>query len=147
MILFFFSQNSREAGERLLNIIQRELNGQRIEVNRTVECFLDRFHHPILESVIAIIMIDDRKMLEELILAQSLMDDVPILLVLPDGKVDTFSNGLKLYPRFVTDVESDFSDLVSVLNKLMHRILKNASIEMNEKMKPPAVPSCSQEIG
>lgn len=147
MILILFSRNSNGVGERLLKIIHREFNEPLIEIAQTVETFLAQFHHPHMESLIAVIIVDKGRMLRKLISRRDFMDDVPIVLVLPDGEEGIVSMGLRLYPRFITYQDGDFSDLIRVLKKLRHRILKEKSVEMNEKMKQRAVPSYSQESG
>ena len=54
-----------------------------------------------------------------------LFSTVPILLVLPNRGKATVSTGHKLYPRFVAYVDSYFSDIVSVLDKLIHHVYEN----------------------
>jgi len=120
MIIIFFSTVKIGPAERLLGDIQTKIHGHRIEVDRTVEALCDRFHHPTIDRGIMILVPKDREQLEQLISIGDLFNDSPILLVLPDREPATISRGHRLYPRFVTYVDSDFSDLVSVLSKLIH---------------------------
>ena len=120
MIIIFFSTAKKGPAERLLGDIQTKIHGHRIEVDRTVEALCDRLHHPIRDQAIMILVPEDREQLEELISIGNLFNDSPILLVLPDKEPATISSGHRLYLRFVTYRDSDFSDLVSVLSKLIH---------------------------
>ncbi|MBW1921996.1 MAG: hypothetical protein JRJ35_00835 [Deltaproteobacteria bacterium] len=120
MIVIFFSHDKKGPGERLLEEIQTRIHAHRIEVDHTVEAFSERFRSPMTDRPMVILVPESRERLEEFVSMADLMSDIPILLVLPDREPATISVGHRLYPRFVEDVDSDFSDLVSVLIKMIH---------------------------
>ena len=124
MIIIFFSTAKKGPAERMLGDIQTKIQGHRIEVDRTVEALCDRFHYPIIDRAIMILVPENREQLEQLISIGNLINDRPILLVLPDREPATISSGHRLYPRFVTYLDTDFSDLVAVLSKLIHHVSK-----------------------
>ena len=126
MIIIFFSHDNKGPGERLLGDIRTKIRGHRIEVEQTLEALSERFHYPMIDRTIVVLVAENRERLEKLISMKDLMSDVPILLILPDRKRSTISTGHRLYPRFVTYVDSDFSDLVSVLGKLIHHAFQNS---------------------
>ena len=126
MMIIFFCTAKKGSVERLLGDIQTKIHDHRIEVVRTLEALRDRFRRPILDRAIMILIPVNREQLKGLISMGNLFDDNPILLVLLDREPTTISIGHRLYPRFVTYVDSDFSDLVSVLNKLIHHVTKKA---------------------
>jgi len=124
VIIIIFYSDKKGPGERLLGDIQTKIHGHRIEVDQTVKDLSDRFRYPMLDRAIMVLVAESRERLDGLISVGDLINNVPILLVLPDREPATISSGHRLYPRFVTYVDSDFSDLVSVLSKLIHHVSK-----------------------
>lgn len=127
MIIILFYSDKNGPGERLLSDIQAKIHGHWIEVDQTLKDLSDRFHYPLLDRAIMVFVAESREQLEGLISMGHFFRDVPMLLVLPDSEPATISMGHRLYPRFVTYVDSDFSDLVSVLSKLIHHVSKKAA--------------------
>ena len=125
MTIVMFYSNPIGAGERLLSEIQASIQGHRIEVDQTVEGLSDRFHRPMIDHAVIVFVAESREQLERFVAMGDLVSTVPILLVLPDRSRDTISTGHKLYPRFVTFVDSYFPDIVSVLSKLLHHVYEN----------------------
>ena len=126
MIITLFYSDKEGPGGRLLDEIQTKIHGHRIEVDQTVEALSERFHYPMIDRTIVVLVAENRERLEEFISMGDLMSDVSVLLILPDRKRSTISTGHRLYPRFVTYVDSDFSDLVSVLSKLIHHVFQSS---------------------
>lgn len=67
---------------------------------------------------IAVFLAASKEELSELVSIRNLLADLRIILVLPDARDDTISKGHTLRPRFLTDVDSDFLDIVAVLGKM-----------------------------
>ncbi|MCP4576931.1 MAG: hypothetical protein GY846_11670 [Deltaproteobacteria bacterium] len=122
MIIVFFSNSKSEAAERLLGDIQRKFYGHRIEIAPTVKALREWFHHPMTERIIHILVPENRQQLEELGYMGDLMNDNPIILILPDREPHTVSTGHKLYPRFVSYLDSDFSYVTAVLSRMVENV-------------------------
>ena len=121
MTITFFSTTGEGPGERLLHKIETHLPGLPIQVARTVKTLSDRFHQPVLEPSTLILMPENKEQLQELIAMGNLLNDIPILLVLPDRKPATIDAGHRLFPRFITYMDSDFSYFFAVLNKMLEK--------------------------
>jgi len=50
---------------------------------------------------------------------RDLLAETKIILLLPDRKRATVSKGHNLYPRFLTYMDGDFSDVAAVLQKMV----------------------------
>jgi hypothetical protein len=122
MIIVFFSNAESEAAKRLLKDIQSKFHGHRIEMMPNVKALWERFHHPMTDRSLLILVPESRKQLEELIYWGDLINDNPVLLVLPDRKPLTVSTGHKLYPRFVSYLDADFSYVTSVLARMIENV-------------------------
>ncbi len=56
---------------------------------------------------------------------------LPVILVLADRKKDTILKGRKLYPRFISHADGDFTDVAAVLEKKFENI-KSKKIDRKE---------------
>lgn len=75
--------------------------------------------------------IDDLTLLEALLKRTT---EVRLLLVSPDSSRDTLRKAYSLYPRFLTDQDSDFTDMAAVLEKI-HRIRIRKNHLMTAQLK------------
>jgi hypothetical protein len=121
MIIVFLSNGNSEAAKRLLGHIQKEFCSHQIETATTIKALWERFHHPITERTILILVPENIRQLEELGNMGDLFNDRPILLVLPDRKPLTVSTGHKLYPRFMSYADSDASCIAAVLSRMIEK--------------------------
>ena len=71
---------------------------------------------------IAILLAASKEELQELVSVGELLEDIRIILVLPDTDRDTVANAHILRPRYLTYVDSDFSDVAAVLSKMLSNI-------------------------
>lgn len=131
MLIVFFSNLKNKEAKRLLANIQNKFHRYQIETVQTVKAFEDRFHSLVPVRTILILLPHNRRQLAELIGMRDLMDDHPILLVLPDRGPLTASIGHKLYPRFMSHLDGDLSSLVAVLA----RMIENAEQRKGYRMQ------------
>ena len=75
-----------------------------------------RCHYNVSVIVLAV---SNRVELSEFRRFQSHLSDIPLILILPDNKPETVSDGLKLYPRFIGYAGDNFLDVLLVLEKMM----------------------------
>jgi len=122
MIIVHFSEAKNKAARGLLKDIQIEFEGHQIEIVPTIKALWERFRQPLIERTILILVPQNRVLLEELTQMSDLINDHPILLVLPDRDPQTVSMGHKLYPRFVSYLDGEFSSLLSVLTRLVENV-------------------------
>jgi hypothetical protein len=66
-----------------------------------------------------------REDLEAILSIVELFYDLRIILILPDRKKETISKGLKLYPRYLSYADGDFSDVAAVLEKMLGHLNTN----------------------
>jgi hypothetical protein len=66
--------------------------------------------------------------LDNFVSLQELLEDIPVLLVLPESRPDICKRGHLLRPRFVSFAGDDFSDFEAVLRKM----IRNSEAEMKQ---------------
>jgi hypothetical protein len=106
-------------GEELLHVIQRIAPAQDTEIYDSIEQFSDRLRQPTGELTVAVIVAHSKEDLLNLLFIRNLLQDIRIILVLPDREKDTIEQGHRLYPRFMSYLDSDLQEVVAVLNNVL----------------------------
>ncbi len=137
MAVLLFSSEMRR-GEYRVRRILKKLN-QDVEVYRSVVTLSRRFERPRGDIVLMVFLIGRHDILNHMILLKNHMYDLPIALVLPDAERETILKGHKFYPRFITFVESDYSDLSLALQKILHSQWLDSNAETGEGMQTESI--------
>lgn len=125
MTVLFFSSGVRRAENRMRQI--SHTLGRDIEISRTTKSLVKRFQQPRGDICVMILLAPDDEILDQLALMKSQMYDLPIILILWDSKRETILKGHQFYPRFITFMDSDYSDLTHALKRLIKR--ENGMVE------------------
>jgi hypothetical protein len=118
-VLLYMSCGSGPERRRLLNKIESAVRDNTIEIITDFKEFLERlkrFSHTIAAAVL---FAYSKDALSDILSVKELLEDVRIILILPDRLPDTISKGHSLRPRFATYADSDFEDVRAVLNKML----------------------------
>ena len=121
MSILFYCSEIQGTGKQIQRIIEKQVSGIKIQVYKTIKSFFGRLSKPTHDLTVTIIVAASHKELDELLLLGNLLQDIPIILILPDQKHKTIRKGHKLYPRFVSYLDSDFYDVALVLAKMVNR--------------------------
>jgi len=111
--------NKKNTGQGILNIIKTHVPADKIEAYQTIEHLSGRLFEPRGDLIIMVLMASSSQDLLDLLLIRDLFYDIPIILILPDRKKDTVKKGHKFYPRFISYMDSDFSDVSLVLSNML----------------------------
>jgi len=120
MSVLYFASVVDGIGERLQAAIEASVPVQeRIEVYRKVDDLTYRLRQLRSNLTVAVILAANQDELTNLVSIKELIRDLPVIMVLPDREQVTIRKGFGLWPRYVTCVDSDFSDVAAVLNKML----------------------------
>ena len=119
-----------EIGKRLFGMIEKLVVVDEIEVFRTIDSLVRRLKQPVFDLKITVLLATTRKELSEILSFKDLLTDIRILLILPDGDSDTISMAHKLYPRFISYIDSDFKDVADALGKMTDYMVSHHELKM-----------------
>ncbi len=106
-------------GKRLYQVVTSVASEAKTTTYRTIDELCHGLRQPMNGYRVAVILADT---CEELSKIHGLLDwfwNCRIILILPDHKRETVSNGWKLFPRFISYIDSDFNDVGAVLEKML----------------------------
>lgn len=118
MSVLFFCGLDNGFRKRLQRVIELQVPITEIEIYQTIQSLSDRLYQPKHDLAVMILVAATQDDLLDLISLKHLYNNIPIILVLPDREGKTLSMGLKLHPRYISDIDSDFNDLSKVLDKI-----------------------------
>lgn len=107
------------AGERLRMVIEAIVPAGEIEIYQTINSLSRRLRQPRYDLAVAVLLASSKQDLLELLSIRHLLDDLRVILLLPDREKDTIAKGHTLRPRFLTYADSDLLDVAVVLSKML----------------------------
>jgi hypothetical protein len=122
MEVLLYATEVGEAGKRLERIIKTSLDSLNIQVCRSIHSLTQKLRQPKDGFFIAVLVAHNKKELSEILSLKDLFWDLRIILILPNHEMDTIAKGHKLYPRFLSYVDSDFKDVAAVLEKMLKHL-------------------------
>jgi hypothetical protein len=112
--------NPRSIGmDRLMKEVNRVVSPERVEECSTLEGLSNRVRMSPMNQTIAVLLAASREDLSDLLSIRDFLNDILVILILPDRNKDTISSARVLWPRFVAFADSDFGDVAAVLGKML----------------------------
>ena len=71
----------------------------------------------------AVLLAESQQQLLDILSLHDLLENVRVILILPDRVYDTTSKGLLLRPRFMEYIDGNFENIAAVLNKMKEHTL------------------------
>ncbi|MGD9157153.1 MAG: hypothetical protein PVG39_01980 [Desulfobacteraceae bacterium] len=128
MSLLYYRPSQNIAAEKLQFVIESEMPDQQLEIFYSIEGLSARLSQSARGNCTAVILAENITDLENLFNLKTLLKDIRIILILPDRSEEVISMGYKLHPRFLSYVDSEFSDVAVVLKKMIKLMEENISI-------------------
>jgi hypothetical protein len=125
MNLLFYATTADGVGGKLEKVIEEVVPEEKIEVCRTVDSLSRRLREPTYDLSVAVLLAETKEDLLCLVSNKELIWNLRVILVLPDGEDDTVTKGHLLRPRYLTYADSDFSDVATVLSKMLQTCYTN----------------------
>ena len=119
MNLFIYTPSEGDCSRRLMDIAVDCTGVETKEIFHSFESLEIRLGRPILDETIVVMHITSKKQLLQALSIKEYLHSMKLILILPDTDSHTVLIGHKLYPRFVSYTNSDFSDVRAVLKKVV----------------------------
>ncbi|MCE5210840.1 MAG: hypothetical protein LLG40_04750 [Deltaproteobacteria bacterium] len=116
-VILYLPQKEKKEDD-LLRIIQKAIPVQNIEICSSICELSERLRQPMMNVSAAVLYAASRAELMEIIYLNDLLNDLKVVLVLPDSDPEVLEKAYILCPRFIAVAESDFKHLGSVLKKM-----------------------------
>jgi hypothetical protein len=119
MALIVYIPSENELERRFLALLEMAIPDKRFEICHSIDELSAKLEMPLFDVKVAILFAVTRKEITQILALGDWMADVKSILVLSDGDKDTMAMAHKLRPRYVTWVNSDPIDLVTVARRMV----------------------------
>ena len=118
MRLLFYSSGDDQDEKRLEAAVHQVIPESKIELFKRLDDLRERLRRPIEPNSIAVLSALNREELQQMQVLRRLLIEIYVVIVIPDRKKSTIELAHLLLPRFLSHVNSDFTDLKIVLDKM-----------------------------
>ncbi len=116
--ILLIGKNAGDCGRRLLNSVTSAVSVPEDGVFKTVRELCSGFQKIRGNVDVAVLLAESQKQLLDIVSLDALLENVRVILVLPDHVRETVSKGLRMRPRFMAHLDGNFDDITAVLKKM-----------------------------
>jgi hypothetical protein len=117
--VIIYSKDSDGLGKKLLDVIEGLFPTECIEVYKNIQDLRSRLCLPRCEAAIAVVHISNQEDMNDILSVRPQLENIPIVLILPDEDTDIIAAGHAMHPRYLCFKEDRFEDLRTVLGKMI----------------------------
>jgi len=122
MKIIFYSSSREGAEKEICEMLKKLAPEKTIEMYRSIEELIQCLKRLLDHETIVILRARDREELLHIVSLSDLLQGLRIILLIPNRDRETISIAHRLRPRFLSNGESDFSDTMGVLQKMVQHI-------------------------
>ena len=119
MDFLFFASANHDVTKRLQEMVETVVPEESRATYRDIQALSQRLREPAEGQRIVLLSVSNQQDLSLIQAIRSLLSDESIIIILPDREADTIAMGHSLHPRFLTYMDSDFTELTGVLVKML----------------------------
>ena len=119
MSILFFCKKNKRAGKRLLRVVESQVSADKLGIYHTIQSLSHRLCQPRYDLAVIVLVAATREDLLDLLTLRDLLYNIDIILILPDRGKETAFIGHKFYPRYISFIDNDFTNVALVLAKMM----------------------------
>ncbi len=123
MKVLFYTKMKEGAGKRLQRVIKGLVSEDNIEIHKSIISLSLSLRQPKNDKTIAVLMAARNKDLMDILSISDLLHDISTIVILPDSEDDSIRKGHHLRPRYLSYIDSDFSDVGAVLGNMLRSFL------------------------
>ena len=127
MNLLLYTSGTDDASRKLVEMALTFAAKGTAEIFHSLENLTNRLTQPKNNQTAVVLHAATEKELAQMLSINDFLQDIKLILILPDNKEPTIAKGHKLHPRFLSYADSDFADIGAVLNKMFENAISENS--------------------
>ena len=124
-VVLFASGKNVAVSKRLQKVTESKVPLKHLETIQTIEDLSKRVRRLPREIDVAVLLAQSNDQLSEFFPLKEFLEDVRIILILPNLERETITKGHLLRPRYIDYVDGDFSNVGTVLEKMFNYMKDN----------------------
>jgi hypothetical protein len=118
--ILFYSPQVNKLENELIKSLEGLIPGKKIKIYRTVESLLTRLQKPMVQKPVLVLFIYGREDLDNFISHKPLLNDIPLILILPERESPMIASGHSLRPRFLSYRDGDVNEIKGVIERMLN---------------------------
>ena len=118
----FFSTQKGQRYEEILEFAKELFLPAEISTPSSVEGFSKAVVEPGFDHRIILILLGSSKDLAQISPCRDLLENRPVVLILPNSEKKTMIRALSLYPRYIDYIQNNLKDVYLVLKKMVQKL-------------------------
>jgi hypothetical protein len=123
MNLILYTSGTDNASWQLVEMAIAFAEKGTAEIFHSLKNLTNRLTQPKNNQTAVVLHAANEKELTQILSINDFLQDVKLILILPNREKPTVAKGHRLYPRFLSYADSDFADIGAVLNKMFENSL------------------------
>lgn len=123
MNLLLYTSGTDDASRQLVEMAITYAERGTAEIFHSLENLTTRLAQPKNNQTAVVLHAATAKELGQILSIYDFLQDIKLILILPDREEPAVAKGHKLHPRFLSYADSDFADIGAVLNKMFENTL------------------------
>lgn len=119
MTVFFCASSLQKNEKKFFALLEKSFPDARLEVFTSCSDLALRLIHPKEGASVAVIVLSGKEETMGLLPVRDMISDTAIIVVLPDDSRDMMTLAHRLRPQYVSFLDSDFSELISVMGRMI----------------------------
>ena len=119
MIVILYAKAGDPNGDQLKQLLETHVPGIEVESCETLLTLTGRLSQAGQDPSLVILLCTNHKDLTGVFPIRRWLQNIGIILILPDSDPETIALGHQLRPRFLTDIQQDFMIVAAVVEKLL----------------------------
>ena len=116
--LIVYARSGSETTKHVLSVVDKAARAEEFDLCMSLESFLEKFRATNQYST-ALLVIENQSDLRTFVRFNDYFDGLRVILILPDLHESTVTLANRLFPRFVTCMNTDFKELSAVIRNIL----------------------------
>jgi hypothetical protein len=127
MKIFLYTGTLANDGKRLQSVISSHIPEDLTEVYDSNRELTKALHTPGENPDVVVLLAGDLEELQKILALKDVLLTTRVILVLPDRHKETIAKGHTLFPRFISYMDNDYSEIGDVLKKISAGSVNNGN--------------------
>ena len=132
MNVLAYASLANDAAKRLINVIAGVAERENTEIFNTLDSLTSRLVKLRRDQTVVVLFASTEQEVSATLSFNKIFHEYKLILILPDRDDQAMSMGHRLFPRFVTYADSDFSDVGAVLKKMIENNRRGEGIRWDQ---------------
>ncbi|MFH0726016.1 MAG: hypothetical protein V2B19_06650 [Pseudomonadota bacterium] len=122
MKVLFYTASEKGSALSIIKWVRSVIPPEDLGICRSLDELESNLRRQSIRCKLAVLKINTVEEMDRLVLMKNLLEDIRIILIVPNVNKDTVQKGHQLYPRFMTDSNLAMSQLTAVIKKNLEYI-------------------------